>query len=59
MTSKVDKCLEILNLCSLDEKKELLEILKVLTHDNHILPTRSLCLSALTTLDIVETVFHI
>ena len=34
MTSKVDKCLEILNFCSLDEKKELLEILKVLTHDN-------------------------
>ena len=34
MTSKVDKCLEILNLCSLDEKKGLLEILKVLTHNN-------------------------
>ena len=48
MSSNVDRCLEILNLCSLDEKKkkEVLNILKVLTHDNQgvvndIAPTMS------------------
>ena len=34
MSSNVDKCLEILKHCSLEEKNEVLEILKVLTHDN-------------------------
>ena len=35
MTSQIDKCLEAINLCSIDEKKELLKILKILTNDNN------------------------
>ena len=35
MTSTIDKCLEFVNLCSLDEKKELLKILKILTNDDN------------------------
>ena len=34
MSSNVDKCFEILKHCSLEEKNEVLEISKVLTHDN-------------------------
>ena len=35
MTLTIDKCLEFVNLCSLDEKKELLKILKILTNDDN------------------------
>ena len=35
MASQIDKCLEAINLCSIDEKKELLKILKILTNDNN------------------------
>ena len=35
MTSTIDKCLELVNLCSHDEKKELLKILKILTNDDN------------------------
>ena len=35
MTSTIDRCLEFVNLCFLDEKKELLKILKILTNDDN------------------------
>ena len=35
MTSTIDKCLEFVNLRSLDEKKEQLKMLKILTNDDN------------------------